>query len=342
MFQNSQFNFNSNNNLRHLIGIAIFLLIVLGWKMALVVILIFLVVYLFKQYKDKPRMVNGVYNSKNMFENFKRNFLISIALFFGVIVLFASFTVIDAGTIGIYSFFGEVKDEVYHPGFHFVNPLVDIIPMSVRTEEYTMSRVSNEGKKAGDDSISALTKEGLSVSLDITALYRVEPSRAAEIYKTLGLEYEEKVIRPGIRSAIREVIAQYEAKDIYSEKRGEANDKIFNTLKKSLGERGIIVEQVLLRDVALPENLAHTISEKLQAEQEAQKYDFVLQKEKKEADRKRIEAAGQRDAQKIINESLSTNYLYYQYINTLKDRQGTIYVPTSPTTGMPTFKELGK
>jgi len=109
-----------------------------------------------------------------------------------------------------------------------------------------------------------------------------------------------------------------------------------------LDARGIVVESVLLRNVALPANLANAIQEKLQAEQEAEKYDFILEREKKEKERKIIEAEGQRDSQKIINESLSTNYLYYLYIKDLKDREGTIYVPTSPSTGMPLFRDLGR
>jgi prohibitin 1 len=182
----------------------------------------------------------------------------------------------------------------------------------------------------------------LNLTLDITVLYHLNSDKASGLYREVGLDFEQKIIRPEIRSIIREIIAFYEAKDIYSERRDEVVQKILDKLKEKLIVRGIAVEDVLLRDVTLPANLAQSIQEKLQAEQESQKYDFILQKEKKEADRKRIEAAGQRDSQKIINESLTTNYLYYQYINTLKDRQGTIYVPTNPSTGMPQFKELGQ
>ena len=116
------------------------------------------------------------------------------------------------------------------------------------------------------------------------------------------------------------------------------NDK----LKENLEPRGIVLEQVLLRNVQLPANLANSIQEKLQAEQEAQKYDFILQKEEKEKERKIIEAEGQAESQKIINRSLTNNYLYYRYISELKDREGTIYVPTSASTGMPLFRDIGR
>ena len=205
-----------------------------------------------------------------------------------------------------------------------------------------MSIITGEGKKYAADSIAALTKEGLNVDLDITVLYRLDEDKASDVYKTVGLDYDEKIIRPNVRTSIRDVVALYEAKDIYSDKREEAVNKITEKLSASLTNRGIILEDVLLRNIQLPTNLANTIQEKLQAEQEAQKYDFILEKEKKEKERKIIEAEGQRDAQQIINQSLSQNYLYYLYINELKDRQGTIYVPTNTSTGMPLFRDLGK
>ncbi|MFH1858784.1 MAG: prohibitin family protein [Patescibacteria group bacterium] len=257
-------------------------------------------------------------------------------------LFFASIIIIEAGETGVYSLFGKVKEKELSSGFHLVIPLAKVTKMSIRTEEYTMSTAQNEGKRKGDDAITSLTKEGLSVDLDMTVLYRINENKASDIYRTVGLTYEEKIIRPTIRTSIRDVIAQYEAKDIYSEKRQEVAQQILEKLKKEIEDRGIIIEEVLLRNVQLPANLAQSIQEKLQAEQEAQKYDFILAKEKKEKERKIIEAEGQRDSQKIINESLSNNYLYYLYIKDLKDRQGTIYVPTNPSTGMPLFRDLGR
>ncbi len=259
-----------------------------------------------------------------------------------ILILSASVIVVRAGETGVYTLFGKVKDAELHSGLHIVNPLAKIIPMSIRTEEYTMSITQGEGKKMGADSITALTKEGLNVDLDITVLYHLNEESASDIYRELGLDYEEKIIRPTIRSIIREIIAQYDAKDIYSEKRQEAAQKILSRLKEEIEPRGITIEEVLLRNVALPASLTKAIQDKLKAEQEAQKYDYLLEKERKEKERKIIEAEGQRDAQKIINESLTTNYLYYLYIKELKDRQGTIYVPTNPNTGMPLFRDLGK
>ena len=257
----------------------------------------------------------------------------------GLIVLLNIFVVIPAGNVGIKVLFGKVNGEQLAEGLHIVNPLADIVKMSIRTEEYTMASSYNEGNRRGSDHISALTKEGLKVNLDITVLYRLNPNEAAKLYKTVGLNFQEKIIRPEIRSVIRSVVATYDAKDIYSQKRTEVVSAIKDELSKRLESRGIIIEQVLLRKVDLPSGLSQSIQQKLQAEQDAQRLDFVLQKEKKEAERKRIEAQGQRDAQKIINESLTNRYLQYLYIKELKDRAGTIYVPVG-NNGLPIMKGI--
>ena len=292
---------------------------------------------------DSKKATIDLDHLKNM-KNAKSSIIFIVAAIFVLWLFFASIVIIEAGETGVYSLFGKVRDNELSSGFHLVIPLAKVTKISIRTEEYTMSIAQGEGKLYGADAITSLTKEGLSVDLDMTVLYRIKEDKASDIYRTVGIKenVDEKIIRPTIRTAIRDVIAQYEAKDIYSEKREEAADKIAQNLENEMEERGIVIEEVLLRNVALPANLANAIQEKLQAEQEAQKYDFILQKEKKEKERKVIEAEGQRDAQKIINESLSTNYLYYLYIKDLKEREGTIYVPTNPSTGMPLFRELGR
>lgn len=268
-----------------------------------------------------------------------------VAGFISIVLLlwlfFASVVIVEAGETGVYSLFGNVGDKELSSGFHLVIPLAKVTHMSIRTEEYTMSLSRDEGAKLGNDSITSLTKEGLKVDLDMTVLYHLEEEKASDLYKEVGLNYDEKLIRPGIRTTIREVVAQYNAKDLYSEKRAEAAGKILEGLRSSLGARGIVIEDVLLRNVVLPDNLANSIQEKLQAEQEAQKYDFILEKEKKEKERKIIEAEGQKESQRIINQSLTDRYLYYQYIKELENREGTVYVPTNPSTGMPMFRNIG-
>ena len=337
-----------NNFFKH-IPLLLFLIFIfgpiLGKKGIFVFLIILILFYLFKDLKKKymDQTINiDTTKIKQMPANAMKLFS---SIILGILLLwlfFASIVIVDAGETGVYSLFGKVKDEELSSGFHLVIPLAKVTKMSIRTEEYTMSIAQGEGKKYSADAITSLTKEGLSVDLDMTVLYRLQEEKASDVYRELGLNFNEKIIRPTIRTSIRDVIAQYEAKDIYSEKREEAASKIADSLRMALDQRGIIIEDVLLRNVALPANLANAIQEKLQAEQEAQKYDFILAKEVKEKERKIIEAEGQREAQKIINQSLTTNYLYYSYISKLQDREGTIYVPTSPSTGMPLFRELGR
>ncbi|PIR76818.1 MAG: band 7 protein [Candidatus Magasanikbacteria bacterium CG10_big_fil_rev_8_21_14_0_10_42_10] len=274
-----------------------------------------------------------------------RRYLSSFGIIFFIVVLLLIFgtsfwTVVSAGHTGVQSLFGKVMDQELSSGFHIKNPFVHVTELSTRTEDYTMSITQGEGERVTPDAIRALTKEGLQVDLDITVLYHLQEEHASDIYRDVGLGYDEVVIRPLTRSTIREIVAQYSAKDIYSEKRGEASQMILETLQSKLDPRGIEVEDVLLRNVVLPDNLATSIEAKLQAEQESERYDFVLEKEKKEAERKRIAAEGQRDAQQIINQSLTTRYLEYLYIESLKDREGTIYVPTNPSNGIPLLRGL--
>ena len=283
---------------------------------------------------NKNTMEHVINSKKN-----KRIVLTILGLIIAFIILINSVITIPAGNTGVQSLFGKVKDKELSEGLHFINPFVSINKMSIRTEEYTMSGTTGEGQKTGADQISALTKEGLPIDLDITIQYRLVEDTASEVYRKLGLNYQEKIIRPVIRSVIREIIAKYDAKDVYSDKRAEITSSIKESLVKAIEPRGILIEQVLLRNVILPDKLSSSIQAKLQSEQESQRYDFVLSKEKKEAERKRIEAEGQKDAQRIINESLTPRYLQYLYINELKDRAGTIYIPTGQD-GLPLFKNI--
>lgn len=321
----------------------------LGGAASIIIILLILIFLIYKKFenfdfnKTKSASTGGVIDldKLNFMKHTKKSITLGVILIFAIWLFFASVQVIEAGSTGVYSLFGKVRDNELSSGIHLVLPLAKVTRMSIRTEEYTMSIAKGEGQKYEADAITSLTKEGLSVDLDMTVLYRLEEDKASDVYKKVGLNYVEKIIRPMIRTSIRDVIADYEAKDIYSDKREEASLNIKDNLKKALEPMGIIIEDVLLRNVALPKDLANSIQVKLQAEQEAQRYDFVLDKEKKEKERKIIEAEGQRESQKIINESLTTNYLYYLYVNGLKDRKGTIYVPTGTNTGVPLFRNLG-
>jgi len=265
-------------------------------------------------------------------------FLIIIAV---ILAIFSTMIVIvPAGHVGVYDELGKVKDKEFQPGFHLKIPWANVISMSVKTQEYTMTYTQGEGSKSESDVISALTKEGLTVDLDITVLYRLQPDKADIIYKTIGTNYINVIVRPQIRTAIRDIVAKYEAKQIYSEDRQKVSLEIFDEMKESLNERGIILEKVLLRHVQIPTELTKAIEQKLTAEQAIAKKEFDVKTEEKEADRKRIEAQGIADANEIIANSLSESYLQWYWIGQL-EKANVYYVPVG-NDGLPIFKEIGE
>lgn len=271
----------------------------------------------------------------------RRAWVVVLALFV-LVLLFNSITVIDSGQVGVQSLFGKVSTNILSSGLHLKNPLVRVVRFDAKTQNYTMSAVQDEGDKTGDDGIRVLSSDGLEIALDVTVLYRVLPEQAPKILREVGADYQDTIVRPLVRTKIRDASVYYQAVDVFSSKREELQTRIFKSIEQDFKDRGLVLEQLLIRNITLPTSVKTAIEAKINAEQESQKYEFLLQREKKEADRKRIEAEGQRDSQTIINQSLTDKFLYYQYINQLKDRAGTIYVPTNPSTGLPQFRDLGK
>lgn len=229
-------------------------------------------------------------------------------------IVISSFVQIDAGNIGVKKLFGRVQPEVLGSGLHFVNPLLDINEMDVRTQNYTMSGVTDEGHKAGDDAIRVLTADGLEVTIDLTVLYRLTPSEAPRLVSETGTDYEDKIVRPIARTRIRDNAVYYEAVALYSTKRDEFQNRIFKAIEADFRKRGLFLESLLVRNITLPASVKGAIEQKIQAEQEAQKMQFVLQKERQEADRKRVEAQGIADYQQIISASLTDKQLQYEQI----------------------------
>jgi len=242
------------------------------------------------------------------------------ALVLIVVGIFSScFIQINAGQIGVKSLFGKVQNDILYPGLHVVNPLLEIHEMDVRTQNYTMSGVTDEGNVKGDDAIRALTRDGLEIVIDVTVLYKVLPTSAPKIYNEIGKDYQDKVIRPLARSRIRDFSVGYEAIELYSSKRDEFQMKIFKTVEEDFLARGLILEQLLIRNIGLPNSVKASIEEKIRAEQESQKMQFVLMKEKQEAERKRVEAQGIADYQRIINTGLTDKQLEYELIKAYKE-----------------------
>jgi len=240
-------------------------------------------------------------------------------MFLSFVFLVASMVrLIPPGNVGVVIVFGKVQETTLKNGLHLVNPFASIEKMSIRTEDYTMSGISREGQLRGDDAIQALTSEGLMVRLDVTVWYKLMPEGAAEVYSTLGTQYVDKIVRPAARTSIRNVISNYKVEDIYTQNRESVSIEISENLREAVKERKVEIERVLLRDVKLPDQVQNEINAKMAAKQEAEKMEFVLDKEKREAERKAVEAQGVSDYNKIIARSLSGNYLQWYYIKTLQ------------------------
>src|SRR5215203_6400182 len=229
-------------------------------------------------------------------------------------IITSCFVQIDAGQVGVKKMFGKVQMDVLTSWLNFVNPLYEVDRLDVRTLNYTMSGINDEGHKAGDDAIKVLTSDGLEVTIDLTVLYRVIPSEAPRLIKETGINYEDKIVRPISRTRIRDNAVYYEAVSLYSTKRDEFQTRIFKGIEADFKSRGLLLEQLLVRNITLPQSVKATIEQKINAEQEAQKMQFILQKERQEAERKRVEAQGIADYQRIISESLTEKQLQYESI----------------------------
>jgi len=230
---------------------------------------------------------------------------------------FLSIRQIEPGMVGVQKLFGKVNNQVLESGLNLVNPLVQVEVFDIRTQNYTMTGVNDEGEKAGDDAIRVLSADGLEVIVDLTVLYKVVPSEAPRILKEIGSDYRNTIVRPICRTKIRDNAVYYDAVALYSTKRDEFQAKIFSSIEKDFNSRGLVLEQLLVRNLTLPTSVKASIESKINAEQDAQKMTFVLQKEKQEAERKRVEAQGIADYQKILSTGLSDKQLQYEMIKAI-------------------------
>jgi prohibitin 1 len=224
------------------------------------------------------------------------------AIVFILIALVQCFTQIPAGHVGVVDFFGVVSDRALPSGIQPVNPLARVIKFSSQTKEHK-------------ELMQVLSREGLTIGLEISVLYKLNPDSAAQVYKTiLGGDYEEIILVPNFRSISRAVTASFQASALYSTERERLGVAIQDELAKTISARGIIVESTPLRNVTLPPQLTEAIEQKQKADQESQRMQFILAKEKQEADRKRIEAQGISDFQNIVAKGISEQLLRWKGI----------------------------
>ena len=225
-----------------------------------------------------------------------------VAVAFAVVALLQCFTVIPAGNVGVVDFFGTVQDRPLSPGINMINPLARVVKFSTQTQEHK-------------ETMQVLSREGLTIGLELSVLYRLTPDSACSVYKTIvGGDYQTIVLIPQFRSISRAVTASFQASALYSTERERLGVTIQEELAKTVARRGITVEATPLRNVALPTQLTEAIEQKQRADQESQRMEFILAKERQEADRKRIEAKGIADFQSIVAQGISEQLLRWKGI----------------------------
>lgn len=221
---------------------------------------------------------------------------------FGAIALLQCFTQIPAGHVGVVDFFGVVSDQTLRAGISPVNPMATVVKYSIQTQEHK-------------EAMQVLSREGLTIGLEVSALYRLNPDSAARVYKTVaGGDYETIILIPQFRSICRAVTASFQASALYSTERERLGSSIQEELARTVAPRGVTIENTPIRNVALPSQLTEAIEQKQRADQESQRMEFILTKEKQEADRKRIEAKGIADFQAIVAAGISEQLLRWKGI----------------------------
>jgi regulator of protease activity HflC (stomatin/prohibitin superfamily) len=246
-----------------------------------------------------------------------------------LILFWSSVTSVPAGHVGVLALFGKVDTrpgETLGEGIHLVNPFKRVHEMSVRTQTVK-------------ETARVPSSEGLEMALDTSLIFHLNPSKAAEVYQQVGNTYIEVIIEPQLRSSIREATASHSANALYSSGRVEVQEQIRKELEASLGPRGVVIESVLLRDIQLPPSVQAAIQAKQQAEQESLAMSFRLQKERQEAERKRIEAQGIQDFQRIVSQGISAQLLEWKGIEATealaKSPNTKIVVIGNPKNGLP-------
>jgi regulator of protease activity HflC (stomatin/prohibitin superfamily) len=228
-----------------------------------------------------------------------------------VFLIFISnpFVVVPSGFVGVKLTLGKADKEELPPGLHLIIPVIQKVEkMSVRTHSYDLT---------GGNSINALSKDGLTINVELTTLYKIMQDKAAEIFIEYGLHYEDRIIKPVIRSAVRDVVATLDSAQVYQE-RALIQEKIAQQVSKELEKRYILLDEILIRDIRLPSKVVEAIEQKRRALEEAQRMKFLVEKEKLEAERKKIEAQGIAEANRIIAGSLTKEYLTWKFLENIK------------------------
>jgi regulator of protease activity HflC (stomatin/prohibitin superfamily) len=274
--------------------------------------------------------VGGTINAMPNLGAFRNRFLRIVGAILLLILFFASITSVPTGNVGVLTLFGRVTGDVLGEGIHLINPLKSVQKLSVQTQSVK-------------ESANVPSNEGLILALDTSLLFRLDRTKAAQVYQTVGEDYAAKIVEPTLRAAIRASTSSHTANALYTNARELVQQQIQDELTAQLAQRGVIVEAVLLRDVQLPAMLKGSIEAKQQAEQDALRMSFILQKEKQEAERKRIEAQGIADFQKIVAQGISPQLLEWKGIEATEklalSNNTKVVVIGNPKNGLPLVLE---
>src|SRR6202166_1981939 len=274
--------------------------------------------------------LGGALNAMPGLGNIRNRFLRLVGAILLLILLFSSITSIPTGNVGVLTLFGRVTGDVLGEGIHLINPLKSVQKLSVQTQSVK-------------ESANVPSNEGLILALDTSLLFRLDKNKAAQVFQTVGEDYAAKIVEPTLRAAIRASTSAHSANALYTNARELVQQQIQDELTTQLAARGVIVEAVLLRDVQLPAMLKGSIEAKQQAEQDALRMSFILQKEKQEAERKRIEAQGIADFQKIVAQGISPQLLEWKGIEATEklavSTNAKVVIIGNPKNGLPLVLE---
>ncbi len=274
--------------------------------------------------------LGGSLNAVPGLGNIRNRFLRLVGAILLLILLFSSITSIPTGNVGVLTLFGRVTGDVLGEGIHLINPLKSVQKLSVQTQSVK-------------ESANVPSNEGLILALDTSLLFRLDKNKAAQVFQTVGEDYAAKIVEPTLRAAIRASTSAHTANALYTNARELVQQQIQDELTTQLAARGVIVEAVLLRDVQLPAMLKGSIEAKQQAEQDALRMSFILQKEKQEAERKRIEAQGIADFQKIVAQGISPQLLEWKGIEATEklalSNNAKVVIIGNPKNGLPLVLE---
>ncbi len=275
---------------------------------AVIIILAVIVVALFIAARQNPA-------ARAVLRRVRTGAIVAVAL----LLLISFFRIVPPGHAGVPVLLGRVQRQL-SSGLSLVVPIVNVVLMDVRTNAYTMSSIQDEGQLKGDDAIEALASDGLTVELDVTVWYRLDVAQASWVYQNVGPDYTAKIVRPSIRTALRDAASRFSASELYSSGgRTVYTAAVDSLLDEAFSGKGVIRERVLLRRVKLPDIVMSAIEQKLAEEQNAQKMQFTLEKERKEAERKAVEATGIATANRTIAGSLTNSYLTWYYVEMLRN-----------------------